>query len=60
MTLTELIAQLQNLRDQHGNLPVLTRGSTPAKMTDATEVRKLKTTRRDVVFIGKPKSEVEA
>ena len=59
MTLTELIAQLQSLRDQHGNLPVLTRGSTPTKMTNATEVRKLNTNKRTAVFIGKPNSETE-
>ena len=60
MRLNELIEKLQALQRQYGDLPVLTRGSTPAKMTDATEVRKLKTTRREVVFIGKPETEVEA
>ena len=55
MKLDELREQLADMRAQHGNLDVLTRGSEPQKMVDVIEVRKVKTSKRTAVFIGKPK-----
>ena len=54
MKVHELIRRLQQM-DPH--LDVLTRGSEPAKMVDAVEVREVRTSKRTVVFIGKPKAE---
>lgn len=58
MTLDQLRDELAHLADSGipGNTPVVTRGSTPTKLTDATEVRVANTATRKVVVIGKPKS----
>ena len=56
MTIGELITRLNTLRNLHGDLDVLTRGSQPQKMVDVLEVREVKTSKRTAVFIGKPKT----
>lgn len=55
MKLSELIRQLSALHTQHGDLDVLTRGSEPQKMVDALDVRRVRTAKREAIFIGKPK-----
>jgi len=56
MKLSELIRQLQAVQSRSDvDLDVLTRGSEPQKMVDATDVRTVKTAKRTAVFIGKPK-----
>lgn len=55
MKISELIRVLQTLQAGCGDLDVLTRGSEPQKMVDALDVRKVRTAKREAVFIGKPK-----
>lgn len=56
MKISDLINQLVEAKNIHGDVDVLTRGSQPQKMVDAIEARVVKTTRRKAVFIGQPKA----
>jgi hypothetical protein len=54
MKISDLMRQLDQIQNDHGDLDVVLRGNSPKGIADADEVRTVKTASRRAVFIGKP------
>lgn len=53
MKISDLMSQLNTLHAAHGDVDVIIRGAGPTTFTDVQEVRRVKTAKREAVYIGK-------